>query len=295
MATHKALSPKQFPYWANSTAMKMVPALVAAERLDLMICSNGVTRTAASDTAVLSRYNGILRKSCGTVDELAAEFGEYATAFEIQFGRESRQEAFFSADSRFKVTDKDVTNYYNSYSNSLATAEKYNSNAFLRATNVCARLKAGEEWIKVAKEETDEGKDAADKAAATYYEFWEDLYVKNSQEPEVVEAVTQLKPGEWTAPIETGEGIVIAKFLGRDAESGAYKCARILIQLAILPQEVSPKNLPNYLTAKKRKRYEYSIREDLVADYPAQFPLGTNFTYKIWSEPKQLKKGFNVL
>jgi len=291
----KMLSPKMFPYWANGTAMKIVPSLVAAERLDLMIASNGVDRTDASDAKVLERYNRILKKNCRTVSELATLFAPSTDAFLAQFGRESRQEAFFSRDVRFSVAERDVRQYYQQYSNAVANAENFNAAAMARATNACARLKAGEAWEAVAKEVTDDGRDENDQASVGYFEYWQDIQLKNAEVPEVAAAVARLKPGEWTDPIETAEGLVIARLNGTDPESGAYRCARILVQLAVTPQLIPSQELTGYLLKRKRQQFMYSIREDLVKDYPAVFPLGTNFTYKIWFESQKLRKGFNPL
>lgn len=295
MRTRKQLDPRQFPYWANATAMKMIPALLTAERMDMMIVSNGVSQTERADAAVLGRYNRILNKSYRSFRELAESFGALSEPFRRQISRESRLEAFFSADRRFDVTARDVTKYYQSYSNGVESAKNYNAAAIAKATNACERLKKGEAWSVVAKETTDDGRDECDSGSARFYEHWEDLQLKNSPYPEVAAAVARLKPGEWTDPIESAEGVVIARLNEMDPASGAYKCARILIQLAIAPEEIPTESLTSHLLAKKRQQYQFSIREDLLEAYPATFPLGTNFTYKIWAEPKQLKKGFNRL
>ena len=293
-AQGRKIKGKRFPYWANITAMKIVPALVAAARFDLKFDSEHFRETESSDALVLAKYNRLLKKDYPDADSLIASFGPLAPEFKRQFTHESRMEAYYATIPALTVTQKDIERYYSTYSNRLAMATQANSNVLARANETYAKLKGGANWDELAPQMTDEGKSEDDAASTNNWREWEDIAPKDFYLPAVAEAVGTMKPGEISAPIETSEGIVIVKFLGK-TEDNRYRCARILFYLAILPEEIPQKSLQAYLKQKKRYQRQFSVLAELREMYPAQYPLGTNFTYKIWKEPRPLRKGFNLM
>lgn len=293
-AQGRKIKDKRFPYWANITAMKIIPALVAAARFDLKFDDEHFQRTDASDALVLAKYNRMLKNDYPDADSLIASFGSLAPEFKRQFVHESRMEAFYATKPALAVTQKDIDGYYNNFSNRLAMATQANSNVLARASEAYAKLKAGANWDELAPQMTDEGKSEDDAASANNWREWEDISPKDFYLPSVAEAVITMKPGEISMPIETSDGIVIVKFI-KKTEDNRYRCARILFYQAIVPEEIPQKNLQAYLKQKKRYQCQFSVLAELRELYPAQYPLGTNFTYKIWKEPRPLRKGFNLM
>ena len=150
-------------------------------------------------------------------------------------------------------------------------------------------LKAAE-WISGAKEYyLQQFKDSGDVIAI------DGLSAFNEKEMHALaEAVARLDPGQFTKPIETDEGIVIVKFIEK-TEDDLYRCARILFELAIEPVPVPEKDLEAHVAARKRASWQRSMQDEVAESYPAKFPLGTNFVYKIWKEPRPLRRGFNPM
>lgn len=292
-AQGKKISEKMFPYWANATAMKMVPALVAAIRLDRLLESRQVFPTPTSDAAILDKYNRLFKTEFKTKAEMAKSLGSLGDTFLEQFGYESRMEQWYKSNPGFKVRERDKIGYCNMFTNRLNAAKAKNESSVRKAKETYDRLAAGGEWDDIAREATEEGKDG-DEAAKDYWSEWDSLELRAIQPQALAEAVARLEPGQFTKPIETDEGILIVKFIEK-TEDDLYKCARILFELAIEPVPVPEKDLEAHIASRKHASWQRSVQDEVAEAYPAKFPLGTNFVYKIWKEPKPLRKGFNPM
>ena len=284
---------KMFPYWANATAMKMVPALVAAIRFDRLLEGRKIFPTPTSDAAVLDRYNQLFKTNFKTKAEMAKSLGTLGDTFLEQFARESRMEQWYKTSPLFQVRERDKIGYCNMFTNRLNAAKAKNEAAVRKANETYDRLSAGGKWDDIARETTEEGKDG-NESAKEYWRVWDSLEFRSIQPQALAEAVARLEPGQFTKPIETDEGIVIVKFIEK-TEDDLYKCARILFELAIVPVPVPEKDLEAHVASRKRASWQRSMQDEVVEAYPAKFPLGTNFVYKIWKEPRPLRKGFNPM
>lgn len=289
----KKLLPGQFPYWANACAMTMIPALVTSTRFDMMLKERRIDATPESDAAVLAKYNRLFKSDFKSAGEVAHSLGALGDTFLEQFAHESRMEAYYASATGLNVTERDVHRYYVDFTNRVNMAKAKNASSWLKANETYERLVAHGDWDEIAQASTEEGK-SGDESAKNYWSEWDSLALKDIQPQALAEAVARLEPGQFTKPIETDEGIVIVKFIEK-TEEDLYRCARILFELAIEPEQIPESKLGEYLAQKKRARRQYSLLDDLKEDYPATFPLGTNFVYKIWHEPKRLRKGFNML
>ena len=292
-AQGKKISRKMFPYWANATAMKMVPALVAAIRLDRLLEGRQIFPTPTSDAATLDKYNRLFKTDFKTKAEMAKSLGPLGSTFMEQFGYESRMEQWYKTSPLFKVRERDKINYYNMLTNRINAAKERNKVSEKKAKETYARLLAGGNWDEIAREATEEGKEG-DEAAKEYWSEWDSLALKDFKPQALAEAVARLSPGQFTPPIVTEEGILIVRFIEK-TEDDLYKCARILFELAIEPIIVPENKLDELLVSKKHASWQWSVRDEIKEAYPAKFPLGTNFVYKIWKEPKPLRKGFNPM
>ena len=292
-AQGKKISEKVFPYWANRTAMKMVPAMVAAIRFDRLLAGRKISSTPDSDASMLKKYNLLFKTDFKTKEEMAGFLGPLGDTFLEQFAYESRMAAWYAVSPLFKIGENDKSRYYASFTNRLNAAKERNKASARKANETYERLSSGGDWGEIARETTEEGKEGDD-AAKEYWSEWDSLALKDFRPQTLAEAVARLSPGQFTKPIETDEGIVIVKFIEK-TEDDLYKCARILFELAIEPTIIPENKLENFLLAKKHASWQQSMQDEVAEAYPAKFPLGTNFVYKIWKEPRPLRKGFNPL
>ena len=292
-AQGKKISGKMFPYWANATAMKMVPALVSAIRLDRLLESRQISPTPASDAAILAKYNRLFKTDFKTKTEMAESLGPLGSTFLEQFGYESRMEQWYKTSPGFKVRESDKIGFSNILTNRINAAIERNKVAAKKAKETYERLVVTGNWDDIARETTEEGRDSDD-AAKEYWREWNSLELRAIQPQDLAEAVARLDPGQFTKPIETDGGIVIVKLIEK-TEDDLYRCARILFELAIEPTMVPEDKIEEVLAAKKHASWQRSMQDEIREAYPAKFPLGTNFVYKIWKEPKPLRKGFNPL
>ena len=292
-AQGKKIPKQMFPYWANATAMKMVPAMVASIRLDRMLEERKVFPTPVSDAAILEKYNRLFKTEFKTKAEMAESLGPLGDTFLEQFGYESRLEQWYTTSPLFQIRERDRISYYNSMTNRINAAREKNRSTEQKAKETYDRLVATGNWDEIASKTTEEGKEGDD-AAKEFWREWDSLELKDFKPQALAEAVARLSPGQFTPPILTDEGIVIVRFIEK-TEDNLYKCARILFELAIEPIVVPESKLDQFLILKKHANWQWSVRDEIKEAYPAKFPLGTNFVYKIWKEPKPLRKGFNPM
>ena len=273
---------------ANVMAMRLTPQLISSLVLDKELDRRKLVPTKESDAEVLARYNKRFKSSAKTPKELCALFGDLAPVFRRQFTRESRYREMFSREPSLKVTEADVGKFYTDLSNRVDRCAQINT----RATNLMEQawneLASGKPWDVVATNYTEDA--ILEETYADNWKDWVSIDLKKIEPMELMVAISKLKPGEYTRPIEIDEGLIIVKLVSR--EDDFCSLARILVRLGV-PVAV-PERADAEKTIRKRKEVEFQKRilHQLRAKANLQYPFGKKFVFTIWEEPvrKQPKK-----
>ena len=280
------MDPRVIPSWGNSYAMKITPGLISARLIENEAKRAGIHATKESDAAMLEKYNRNTRSRKETKEELADRFGELRGAFLRQFDSESLRYAYFASFPQLQVADEDVDAYYMNLSNETQRLSRIDEDARRKGEAAYSRLLAGEEWDVVAKECSEDSQVGKDNE--NYFREWGLFLPKNLQSIELASAVEKLEIGGFTRPIETDEGLVIAKLLGK--EEDAVDLARIFFRMAvhleIPPREVAERRI----AAEKVTAFQLDLLPTLRDKAKMEYPLGTNFIYRIWDVPKKEKR-----
>lgn len=275
-----------FPKWANRTAMRIVPSLLSSAQLEREFQRIGLATTPEAEAIVLKRFQTQTRHPTNTLDQLAAAFRGSGKSFRRQFANESKMESYFLSNKDCQVTDEEVEVAEAQMRTAAKKTEQDNAAAKKRGEEAWKSLKAGEDWSVVARKYSEDkllyGKDC------NYDREWETFAPKNFYLKEVAEAVVGKKPGEFTRPVDTDEGLVIVKVVS--VENDQYTCVRILIRLRYNVEIRSRKALKEELVWQKRKDAQLNLLRALREKVSIEYPLGTNFCYKIWEEPASSQK-----
>lgn len=282
----KKIAKGQFPIWGNNYAMKIVPGLISGKLIEDEARRCGIHATDSSDAKTLEKYNRLTRSENGSKESLAEKFGGLKGAFLRQFDSESLRLAYFSTFPQLDVTDDDIEVYYLNLTNTIRKLSRLDAAAHAKAEAAFKRLTAGEDWDAVARECSEDA--LASKDNAEYWKEWGLFRVKDLQPPEFASAVASLEVGKFTRPMETDDGLVIAKLISRDED--AFALARILIRLPIR-LEVPPRDVAmEKIAAEKNKEFLLELLPRLSSKAKLQYPLGKKFVYRIWDVPKREKK-----
>ncbi len=272
------LSPARIPAWGNSYAMKIVPQLISAKLLSKHIAESGISATPESDAKTLERFNKQTRSNAASKEELSGKFGDLKDVFLRNFAIESARLAYFDTIPELKVDDDDVRAFYSVKTNTLKYLEKLDVEARGKASTVMARLKAGEEWETVARECSEDALLSDD--YAEYYKEWGHFLPKNIEPAELASAVDSLEVGGWTEPIETDEGLVIAKVL--EKEGSIVSLARILLRLPIRLKIPDREEAIRQIREGKVEEFQQELLPELREKAKLEYPLGPRFKYEIW-------------
>lgn len=277
----RPVKPDQFARWGNAMAMKMTPGLIQAIMLDQELRRRGISQTADSDGKVLEKYNRMAKQKAGSIDELAPLFGDFEGHFRRQFERESRFQAFYATNRELEVTDEDVRLHYRSLTNSLKRLSRIDANARQKAEAAWSRLNGGESWEVVATNCTEDA--LLDKGNAENWKEWMSFKPEEVEPQELKSALAMLKVGGYTCPIETDEGLVIVRVTER--EDNLISCARILFRMAIKLEIPTREEAIRDLRQEKKVQLQNEVLSDARERVKIEYPLGTNFTYRIWPMP----------
>ena len=270
---------------ANSIAMHLTPQLISTMVLEKELDRRGLTASESSDAEILARYNKRFKSDAKTPDELCALFGEQAPVFKRQFARESRYCEMFSREPDLKVTEADVAKFYKDISNRVYRCSQINARATNRMEQAWKELSSGRPWDAVATNYTEDA--LLDASLAENWKDWISLDLKKIEPMELMIAVSKMKPGEYTRPMEVEDGLVIVKLTERVGDFCSL--ARILSRLAV---EVSvPGRAEAETKIRKRKETEFQKRtlQKLRDAADLQYPFGKKFIFKIWDEPVRKK------
>lgn len=281
----KAVKPDVFTRWANNAAMSIVPNMVSGMLIADEATRKGVKVSEEVRSAMLTNYNRMVRGKAENVDELAAKFGELGGAFRSQFERECLFNAYFKSIGAHTVTDAELKDFYQSVSNRIRMTTGISRRAHLNGEAAWKALNDGEKWADVAKEYNEEDPGWNDEADPTVE--WETFRLKDFFLPEVATALVGLQPGQYTRPLETEAGLMIVKVL--KLEDGVYTCARIFFRLPKEGRVPAEKQAVAILRKRKTVKMQLDVLRGLRETRKVEYPLGTNFVYKIWDSPEKPK------
>jgi len=273
--------------WINRMAMKVGPSLVTSALLDREFKKRDLKVSEAAEAAVLARYRQTVRKPKATIDEVAKEFGESGNYFRRQFMRECRLEQYLMDCDSVVPTDEDVEIAEAQLKQVIAKNEAENTRAKARGDEAWKRLQAGEDWETVAKSYSEDkllyGEDC------DYAHEWETINPKYFYLQEVANVLPGMKVGAFTKPIETDEGLMIVRVVGKESDE-QYKCVRILIRLKVKMEMPERAALRKQLEQENREQAQLDLLADIRKNVKFEYPLGTNFTYKVLKEPTKVRK-----
>lgn len=274
---------RHFVKWANTVAMKMVGQLANEQLLEQEISRIGLKPTQADVDKVLSGFNRRLGLSVKTPEELFAKFGALEAPFRKKFGRMTRYAAYERIHLATTVSDDIVRQYYSLKTNELQRAARVDAHARSAAAEAYRRLKAGENWEKVA-DDCSEDK-LVGKAGNQFAKEW--LWVGSGAlgNEELARHLLTMKPGDYTPPIEMNEGLLIIRLV--EKKNKLYKLARMMFRMA-MPVSVAPdaEAAREQLVAKNVESRLALTLERLEKAAKLEYPMGTNFTYRIFGGKK---------
>ena len=273
--------------WINRTAMRVVPSLVTSALLERELARRDIQASEAAVAAVLARYRASLRRPEATADEIAEALGSLGAYFRRQFARECRLEQYLMACEGVEPTDEDVEIAEAQLKQVIAKDEAENARAKARGEEAWQRLCAGEAWDAVAKAYSEDrllyGEDC------DYAHEWETIDPKCFYLPEIAEALPGMEEGEFTKPIETDEGLLIVR-VQEKTDEGPYRCVRILLRLKVKMEQPERDMLRRQLAKENREQAQLELLKDVRRSVTFEYPLGTNFTYKVVEETAAAKK-----
>ena len=279
--TGKPIQEKKWTRWINRTAMKIVPSLVTAKLFEREFEKRGIVASDAAKEIVLARYRKMMRKPKATLDDVAHALGMYEGYFRKQFERESRLEQYLMNCEGIEPSAEDVEIAEAQIKKLIEKNTAEDAQAKMRGNEAWKCLQAGEPWDAVAKKYSEDkllyGKDC------DYAHEWETITPKYCYLKEIGDALPGMKAGDYTKPIETDEGLLIVRVL--EVEKEAYKCVRILIRLKAKVELPGRDELKIRLENENREQAQLDLREEILKKTKIEYPLGTNFIYKVVQEP----------
>ena len=269
----------------NNLAMRLTPQLVSAMILDGELERLAIKSTTESDAAVLATYNKKFKKSAKTLDELASLFGDQADEFKKQFARESRNRVFLDSRSDLRVTDEEVDRFFLDITNKLKRVEMINNRADHQIKKAWAELNTGISWESVATNYTEDAE--LDPSLADNWKDWISLDINKIEPMELMVAVSKLKVGGFTEPIETDEGMVIVKLLSRD--DNFCHLARILVRMGAKIEVPTREMAQEKIARDKKNDFYKKYITVLKKKAKLELPFGTKFEFKIWDDPDRVR------
>lgn len=274
----KQIPEDRFAAWANRLAAKSIPELISQRYFLQALDLRKIKATPAATAEILQRYNRLLRTKAKTPKELALKFGDQASAFSGQFEFESRVEALYRQFPKYEISALAVTNEMRRIERLRVKSVAVNEEAVKKGNAAYARLKAGEDWLKVAEEVAED--DLIDAENGEHFcREWGTFNIKDFSD-ELAAAVAALKPGEFTKPIETDEGLLIVKLVKKDGDG--YECVRIGFRMAIVPITPSASDL----CKKLKKEAAVAIQREMIGPIrkanPVAYPLGRKVKIELW-------------
>ena len=277
LAKHK-VNPKTFNAWANRMAMRTARNLVSVMLIDAELDRIGFKATPESDAATLLRYRRMTRTSASTLDDMARQFGDLGDFFRAQFARESRFTAYMKSKGIENVSEGEIDSFLRNATKKYEKCQAINKMANARINQAWSELKKGVKWDVVATNYTEDA--LLEKTYADNWRNWQVAPLEKISPPELAAALKPLSAGGYTKPVLTEEGLVIARV--NELEKGVYDLARILVRSAIDYEIPNRETAIKVIRRNKSEDFQKKLVEALKKKAVVEFPLGTNFVYKIW-------------
>lgn len=273
--------------WINRTAMRVVPSLVASALLDREFRRRGIQASDSVREDVLSRYRKQVRQPAATLDDIADGLGAQGARFRRQFARECRLEQYLRDCGTVVPSDEDIEIAEAQLKQVIERNEAENARAKARGEEAWRRLAAGEAWDAVAAAYSEDKLLYGDDC--DYAKEWETVDPKHFYLQEIADALPGMEVGAFTKPIETDEGLLIVRVAAKE-DDARYVCVRILIRLKVKMEMPERADLKRNLEKENRAQAQLDLLADLRKGVTFEYPLGTNFTYKVLKEPTKAGK-----
>ena len=277
----KPIKAERMARWINQTSARSFPSLLASALFEREFVKRGLVASDAAKKIVLARYRKTVRNSKASVDDIAQAFGEYGDYFRRQFDRECRMEQYLIDCEGIVPTDEDVEIAEAQLKQVAEKNDASDAKAKAKGEEAWNCLKRGEKWDVVAAKYSEDKLLYGDDCE--YDKEWETIIPKQFYLPEIADALPGMKPDDFTKPIETDEGLIIVRVLGKS--DTAYDCARILIRLKVKVDIPDRGTLKAQLEKENRAQAQLDLLNELRAQTKFEYPLGTNFKYKVVQEP----------
>lgn len=277
----KKIPEKDFRNWANQEAARIFPGLVSAQILEDGLAAAGIAAGTNETRRLLLKYNMMLRCGAKTPEELFAQFGNLADAFKIQFGRSCLFEAFNAHFAAQEVTDAEIDDRLDDKNILKTVAADLDKKGKENAEKAWERLKAGEDWDKVAKECSEDK--LVDPHNECFSKEWATVDKEGFGYPELAIALRTLHKGDFSKPIDVEEGLIIVKVL-EEWKDKKYTLARMLFRMAEPVDIPSREEAREELRAKKAFAKQDAFVNDLKEKAVVTYPCGTNFNFKVFGE-----------
>ena len=274
----RKIDSREFPIVANSYAATIVPGLISAELLDNAAKKENLRPTEEDRKEVIASYNRACRSSGLGLEQLSEIFGPQKKAFLEQFEKSVRVKTFMKRQASAEVSDADVFAYLSRITNDYEVATGIDATARANADKTYARLRKGESWDVVAREDSEDVLINEDNES--FYKEWATVDSTGFGYPELADALPGMKAGDYSKPLETEEGMMIVKV--NSIEGGRYVLGRIIFRMAEPVAIPTPAVARQLLVKEKSDKLQLELLEKLKVDAKITYPRGTNLTIRIW-------------
>lgn len=274
------ISPKDFPQWGNSQAMRLLPGLISARVVLHEIVRQGIETTTNDVRKAFENYAAATKRKVGTVDELAAAFGDVEPQFREQFENSVRLAAWQRLHPVPEVTADDLSTFFRQLTNQCEQARQVDAVARQKGQKAWERLHKGEDWSRVAAEYSEDL--LIDEANGDFSNEWATVGLDGFGYPELAKAIVNMKAGDISKPLETDEGLMIVKVM--DKVENNWTLGRIIFRLAQPVEFPSVEEARLQLEAERARESQVALQRQLYKNAQITFPLGTKFSYRIWPE-----------
>lgn len=271
---------RRFAMWANRHANAIIAEMIQRKLVAKGLEAKEVKVTDEAKKTILGYYNRRFKLCAENIEEIAEKMGEYKEEFLTLVAIDERIEAFNRAVTENAITPEKIERVKKMRKFQCDWAAKMNAEAKEKAENAYARLKAGEDWLKVA-EEMAEDETIDEESGKEYAKNWGEYRLTDLPE-EIAGEISGLKVGEFSSPVEAEDGIVILKVVEKDGL--LYKLARIGFCITIEPPEESDGQIKRRLEFELIRKHQSELIKPFEKE--VEYPQGKNFSVRLWDTTK---------
>ena len=278
----KKVAEKDFRDWSNKEVARVFPGLVSAQILEDGLLAAGIAPGTNETRRLLAKYNMMLRRRARRPEELFGQFGDLADAFKLQFDRSCLFEAFNVHFAEQEVTDAEIDDLLDDKKVLESVAADIDKKGKEKAEKAWQRLKAGEDWDKVAKECSEDK--LVDPNNESFAKDWATVDKEGFGYPDLAIALRTLHKGDFSKPLDVDEGLIIVKVVEEWKDSKKYTLSRMLFRMAEPVTIPSREEAREEIRAKKAFAKQDAFVKDLKEKAVVTYPCGTNFNFKVFGE-----------